>query len=163
MSFNKLHGFSILVVDDEPLIQNLVRTVLSSLGFTNVTVAGSGRKAQDLIDRNVFDIIITDWRMDDLDGIDIINFVRKSKNVPLRKTPIIMLTGNTEDYYVKAAIDAGVNAYLLKPFTAGELVKRLRSVIENPRDFVISTSFTGPDRRHANQPPPQGQERRKRK
>ncbi|MDD3370818.1 MAG: response regulator, partial [Alphaproteobacteria bacterium] len=122
MLSSKLHEISILIVDDERLIQNLVRCVLENLGFTKIECANNGRKAQALVQKQAFDIIITDWRMDDLDGIDLINFVRRSKKVPFCKTPIIMLTGNTEDYYVKAAIDAGVNAYLLKPFTAGELV-----------------------------------------
>jgi two-component system, chemotaxis family, chemotaxis protein CheY len=158
---NNLHNFNILIVDDEPLIQKLVLGVLTSLGFSNVSVANSGRKAQALISKNKFDIIITDWRMDDLDGMDIINYVRGSKTPPFCNTPIIMLTGNTEDYYVKAAINAGVNGYLIKPFSAEQLVKRIRAVIETPRDFIISKKFTGPDRRHSDLPPPEGKERRK--
>ncbi|MDD4616592.1 MAG: response regulator [Alphaproteobacteria bacterium] len=158
---NRLQNFNILVIDDEFLIQNLVRCVLQNLGFTNITLANNGRKAQDLILNQRFDIIITDWRMDDLDGIDVINFVRKSRNSDYYKTPIIMLTGNTEDYYVKTAIDAGINAYLIKPFTAAELVKRIRAVIEFPGDFIISKTFTGPDRRHYIEPPPEGLDRRR--
>ncbi len=157
-AFDKI---SVLIVDDEPLIQNLVRTVLSNLGFTNVTTANNGRKAQALLSETTFDIIITDWRMNDIDGIDVVNFVRRSKKTPLCRTPILMLTGNTEDQYVLAAIDAGVNAYLLKPFTASELARRLRKIIEEPRDFVISEKFMGPDRRHANLAPPDGTERRR--
>ncbi len=156
-----LPNLSILIVDDERLIQNLVYGVLSSLGFTNITVASSGRKALDKISTNKFDFIITDWRMEDLDGIDVVHHIRKSQKPPLCNTPIIMLTGNTEAHHVKTAISAGVNGYLIKPFSAEQLVKRIRTVIEDPRDFVMSRNFTGPDRRHVNQPPPEGTERRK--
>jgi DNA-binding response OmpR family regulator len=163
MVSNGLQRVKILIVDDEPLIQKLVRGVLTYLGFTDIKSTNNGRKAQELIQQTPFDIVITDWRMSDLDGIDIIRFVRGAKTSPFYKTPIIMLTGNTEDYYVKTAINAGVNAYLIKPFSAEQLIKRIRSVIEAPRDFVVSRSFTGPDRRHADQPPPDGIERRKRR
>jgi len=163
MHTDKLRNFKVLIVDDEHMIQNLVHGVLTSLGFSNISIANSGRKAQSLIAKNDFDFIITDWRMDDLDGIDIINFVRGTKKPPLCNTPIIMLTGNTEAYYVKAAIDAGVTSYLIKPFTAEQLVKRIRAVIESPRDFIISRNYTGPDRRHIAHPPPNGKDRRKKK
>jgi two-component system chemotaxis response regulator CheY len=160
---HSLHAFNILIVDDELLIRNLVRGVLTSLGFTNVTEANSGRKALEQIASNKFDFIITDWRMDDLDGIDIVHHIRKSQTPPLCNTPIIMLTGNTEASYVKTAISAGINGYLIKPFSAEQLVKRIRAVIEAPRDFIISKNFTGPDRRHINQPPPEGMDRRKKR
>jgi len=163
MNTDKLCNFRVLIVDDERMIQNLVHSVLTSLGFSDISVANSGRKAQSLIAKNHFDFIITDWRMEDLDGIDIINFVRGSRKPPLCNTPIIMLTGNTEAYYVKAAIDAGVTSYLIKPFTAEQLVKRIRSVIENPRDFIISRNYSGPDRRHVDQPPPEGKDRRRKR
>ena len=156
-----LHNLNILVVDDERLIQNLVYGVLASLGFTNVSVVNSGRKALDQIAQKKFDFIITDWRMDDIDGIEVVHHVRKSQKPPLCNTPIIMLTGNSEAHYVKTAISAGVNGYLIKPFSAEQLVKRIRTVIEEPRDFVISKNFTGPDRRRFNQAPPEGAERRK--
>jgi two-component system chemotaxis response regulator CheY len=161
MLSEKLQDIDVLIIDDEPLMQNLVRGVLVSLGFTRITVANSGRKAQNLIAHNRYDFIITDWRMDDLDGIDIINYVRGSKTAPFCRMPIIMLTGNTEAHYVKDAINAGVSAYLIKPFSAEQLVKRIRSIIENPRDFIVSKPFTGPDRRHSDQPPTGGKERRK--
>jgi two-component system, chemotaxis family, chemotaxis protein CheY len=161
MQNNNLHNLKILIADDEPLIQKLVHDVLVSLGFTNTTIVNSGHKAINLIEKGGFDFIITDWRMDDLDGIDIVNYVRGSHLPPLCNMPIIMLTGNTEASYVKTAINAGVNGYVIKPFSAEQLVGRIRAVIERPRDFVISKNYTGPDRRHINLQPPNDVERRK--
>ena len=160
MPIDNLSQFKILIVDDERLIQRLVYDVLTSLGFINVTVANSGRKALEHVAKTKFDFVITDWRMEDMDGIEIVRGVRGDPHCLNYTTPIIMLTGNTEAYYVKTAIGAGVNAYLLKPFSAEQLVKRIRTIIEFPRDFVVSKQYTGPDRRHGNQPPIAGIERR---
>jgi two-component system chemotaxis response regulator CheY len=152
-----LDSFSILIVDDEATIRKLVRNVLTSLGFLNITEANSGRRAIEILESNAFDFIITDWRMGDLDGIDIVRHVRaKPSNIP-----IIMLTGNTEAYYVKTAISAGINGYLIKPFSAEQLVKRIRTIIDEPEDFVVSKKYTGPDRRHTRKPPPDKIDQRK--
>ena len=152
-----LESFKVLIVDDEATIRKLVRDVLIRLGFADITEANSGRKAIDILEKNAFDFIVTDWRMDDMDGIEIVRHVRAKPS----NTPIIMLTGNTEAYYVRTAINAGVNGYLIKPFSAEQLVKRIRTIIEAPRDFVVSRKYTGPDRRHVSKPPPDGIEKRK--
>ena len=72
-----------------------------------------------------------------------------------------MLTGNTEAFYVKTAIGAGINGYLAKPFTAEQLVKRISNVIDCPRPFVMSKNYTGPERRYVDKAPSGGNERRK--
>jgi len=156
---DKFDDFHILIADDEPLIRNLVFGVLTNLGFRNITIAASGRKAIEHITNKKFDFIITDWRMEDIDGIDLVKHVRTTQKN--KTVPIIMLTGNTEVFYVKAAISAGINAYLLKPFSAEQLAKRIRSVIESPREFIISRKYIGPDRRHLDMVSTTGNERRK--
>jgi two-component system chemotaxis response regulator CheY len=161
MRNNQLGDFQVLIVDDERTIQRLVMNVLQSLGFKDITAASSGRQAIALLSKQKFDFIITDWRMDDMDGADIIRFVRQSPDSPHPMTPIIMLTGNTEAHYVKTALALGVNGYLIKPFAADQLVRRIRAVIENPRQFVISPNYRGPSRRHTDKGPPKGGERRK--
>ena len=163
MSSNQLARLQILIVDDEKNIQRLVYDVLASLGFRDITVANSGRKAIEFLSQRKFDFVITDWRMGDLDGIDIVRFVRTSPESQNRIMPIIMLTGNTEAHYVLTARAAGVNGYLLKPFSAEQLVRRIRVVIEQPAEFVIAPSYCGPDRRHVEKPPPNNDERRKRR
>jgi DNA-binding response OmpR family regulator len=160
-SSGNFSNFQVLIVDDERLIQKLVNDVLTSLGFTNVTVANSGRKAIELVKDNKYDFMILDWCMHDMDGIDVVRSVRGTPNSPNRTTPIIMLTGNSEAHYVKTAIGAGINGYVIKPFSADQLVKRIRAIIESPTGFIISKKYTGPDRRRTDQPPPGGIERRK--
>ena len=157
---NQLGTFQVLVVDDEKMMHKLVCNVLNSLGFQDIVTATSGRKAIELLTKQKFDFIITDWRMRDLDGIDIVRFMRTSPDAAHPTTPIIMLTGNTEAHYVLTALNAGINGYLIKPFSAEQLVRRIRSVIENPRPFIIAPTYKGPDRRHTNKQPPGGVERR---
>lgn len=163
MANNHLEKIQVLIVDDELTIQRLVYDVLMQLGFRFVSVANSGRKAIELVSRMPFDFIITDWRMGDLDGIDLIRFVRTSPELPRPHIPIILLTGNTEARYVLTARDAGVNEYLIKPFTAEQLIKRIRAIIERPRAFVEASTYRGPDRRHREAPPPGGRNRRKKR
>jgi DNA-binding response OmpR family regulator len=163
MASNRLQNIQVLIVDDEKTINRLVYDVLMELGFRFVTIANSGRKAIELVTKQPFDFIITDWRMGDLDGIDLIRFVRMSPESSNPRLPIILLTGNTEAHYVLTARDAGVNEYILKPFSAEQLVKRIRSIIERPRPFVEAPTYRGPERRYHDAPPPNGIDRRKKK
>lgn len=156
-----LQSISVLIADDEKMIQRLVYDVLTQLGFRKITVASSGRQAIEQLRQQSFDFVITDWRMKDMEGIDIIRFVRTSPDSPNPRMPIIMLTGNTEAHYVFTARDAGVNEYLIKPFTADQLVRRIRSIIEKPRSFVEAPGYKGPDRRHREVDPPDGNDRRR--
>jgi len=161
LSKGRLEKVSILIVDDEKLIQRLVTAVLESLGFKSLVIANNGQKAIELLSTQRFDLIITDWRMPDMDGLEFINFVRHSPKSFSPRIPIIFLTGNTEVHHVLTARDAGVNEYMIKPFTAEQLVKRIRSVIEHPRSFVDAFSYRGPDRRRKDIPPYGGVDRRK--
>ena len=160
-SNSQLQNIQVLIVDDEKMIQRLVYDVLAQLGFRQITVASSGRQAIHLVATKPFDFVITDWRMQDLDGIDLVDFVRKSPESKCPHVPVILLTGNSEAHYVVRARDAGVNEYIIKPFAAEQLVKRIRAVIEKPRPFVVTKNYRGPDRRHQDLPPPDGKERRK--
>lgn len=160
-SHNTLSALQVLIVDDEKLMHKLVCNVLTSLGFRDITTANSGRQAMGLVTQKRFDFIITDWRMGDLDGIDVVHFIRTSPDAQNPTMPIIMLTGNTEARYVITALNAGINGYVIKPFSAEQLVRRIRAVIENPRQYVLSPHYRGPDRRHNDLPPPGGIERRK--
>jgi len=161
-SNNNLEKIKVLIVDDEKLIQRLVYDVLTRLGFRLITVANSGRQAMDLVAKLEFDFIITDWQMKNLNGIDLIRYVRSSPHTKNGRIPFIMLTGNSEVRDVVEARDAGVNEYIIKPFSSEQLVRRIRSIIERPKSYVVSPNYIGPNRRHKNEPPPHGIERRKR-
>ena len=158
---SQLENIRVLIAEDDKMMQTLIQEVLKQLGFTSLTATASGRAAIELLERFDFDLVISDWRMKDMDGIDIIRFVRRDPKARYFRIPIILLTGNTEAHYVLQARDAGVNEYIIKPFTAEQLARRIRNLIEKPRGFVAAPIYSGPDRRHRRAAPPVGQERRK--
>ncbi len=162
MAGYSLEELNFLIVDDNKHMRALVKTILSTLGIKNIHEAGDGADA--LKELKVFpaDIVICDWNMSPLDGIDFVKLVRTGKDSANPYVPIIMLTGHTEMHRVIEARDAGVNEFLAKPISAKGIYSRIRSIIENPRPFVKSRDYFGPDRRRK-QVPFNGAERRKTK
>lgn len=147
MPYKRLKNIRVLLVDDDPLILRLISDVLKHLGFSAITKANTGGEAVNLICTHEFDLIITDWRMPDTKGIDLIRFVRSSSKCAYPHVPIILLTGNTGSNYIMKARDAGVTEYMIKPFSVQQLVRRIKSIIENPRSFIDAPHYKGPNRR----------------
>lgn len=147
---------SVLVVDDNRHMRTLVQSILHALGVKNVREVGDAAEAFKELQRFSADIIITDWHMEPLDGIDFVRLVRTAKDSPNPYIPIIMLTGHTEMQRVVEARDVGVNEFLAKPISAKSLFARLLAVVEHPRSFVRTKTYFGPDRRRQNNGPPRG-------
>lgn len=158
----RLNKVSILVVDDDHAIANLVKNVLQNLGFGKIHVAHNADDALRFIERDTIDLIITDWEMDPVNGIELTQRVRQLESIK-RFTPIIMLTGHGEKHEIETARDCGITEYLIKPFTAKTLCSRIAMVVEAPRSFVVSKEYKGPSRRRRELDVPGGVERRKRK
>ncbi len=142
-----LERLNFLIVDDNKHMRALVKTILHAFGSKNVHDASDGADAFKELKVFPADIIICDWNMSPLDGIDFIKLVRTGKDSPNPFVPIIMLTGHTEMHRVIEARDAGVNEFLAKPISAKALYARIRSIIERPRPFIRTKTFFGPDRR----------------
>src|SRR5690606_3649140 len=92
--------------------------------------------------------------------LNFIQFIRTSPDSPNRYVPIVMLTGHTDREEVEAARDMGITEFASKPFTAKPLTDRIMRIIENPRSFIITNRYTGPDRRRRDLPPPAAGDRR---
>ncbi|MCK5546645.1 MAG: response regulator, partial [Rhodospirillaceae bacterium] len=107
------------------------------------------------------DVIICDWSMQPLDGLDFVRMVRTGTDSPNPFVPIIMLTGHTEMHRVMEARDSGVHEFLAKPISAKGIYSRIRTIIENPRPFIRAGIYFGPDRRRKENPNYNGPERRK--
>ena len=113
----------ILVVDDEEAITKLMRMLLADFGINRVTIAKSGAEARHYLQLSSgkVDLIICDWNMPELTGLDLLKWIRKSDP----DVPFIILTSRRDLESVKTARDHGVSDYLLKPFTAEQLLNKL--------------------------------------
>ena len=149
MSEVGLGALSLLVVDDNRHMLKLVKQVLHSLGIRRVILATDGVDAFKEMRHTAIDIVICDLAMEPIDGLDFTRLVRTAPDSPDPFVPIVMLTGHTERGTVKQARDAGITEFLAKPISARNLYSRLVEVIENPRLFIRSKSYTGPCRRRA--------------
>lgn len=157
-----LDNVSVLVLDDNRHMRSLVQSILHALGVKNIAEASDAPEAFKELAHFHADVIISDWHMEPLDGLDFVRLVRTAKDSPNPYVPIIMLTGHTEYARVCEARDAGVNEFLAKPISAKALYMRFASIIDNPRPFIRTKTYFGPDRRRQNLGPPRGSnERRK--
>ncbi len=162
MSGLKLDNVSFMVVDDNPFMRTLVKNILTALHVSTISEAEDGVDAFKLIKSGVSpDIIILDWNMPTLDGIDFIRLVRTGEDSPNPYVPIIMMTAHSEYDKVIAARDSGVTEILVKPLSAKSLFSRVASIIQKPRPFIKSKTYFGPDRRRVSIPNYPGPERRK--
>lgn len=151
----------VLVVDDSFHMRELVRTFLEGFGIKEVTVSSDADEAFDLLINSDPDLVITDWNMAPVSGLEFVERIRRGANVPNRFVPIIMLTGYTEMKRVEEARDAGINSFLAKPISAASLYKRLVTSVQDKRQYVETTGgYFGPDRRSIKRREYRGKERR---
>jgi two-component system chemotaxis response regulator CheY len=126
-----------LVVDDFATIRRIVKGVINELGFSNVTEADDGSTALPLLRDGNFDFLITDWNMPGMPGLDLLKAVRA--NPKLAKLPVLMVTAEAKREQIIAAAQAGVNGYIIKPFTAEVLKKKLTKILNSvPSDALAS-------------------------
>jgi two-component system chemotaxis response regulator CheY len=109
----------ILVVDDNQPARQLVKSTLALAGYTGITEATDGSKALEALQHRKFDLIICDWDMPGTSGIDVLRAVRADES--LSATPFLMVTANQQREFVQAAIEAGVNDYVAKPYRLSTL------------------------------------------
>ena len=138
---------SVLVVEQsQPMLQILVG-ILEEFGFGKILTASDGEQAFQIHQHHRPDIIIIDWHMEPIDGLELCQWIRRTKHSVNRSVPIILMTPYTEQTRITKARDKGVTEILVKPFTAYDLARRIMHMIDVPRDFIESINFFGPDRR----------------
>ncbi len=130
----------------------LLTEILRAIGVRNIFDANDGAEALHIMRNHNIDIIMTDLQMQPLDGIDFVRLLRNSPDSPNPMAPVIMITGHSTMRRVAEARDVGVTEFLSKPVTARGLLQRIGLVVEQPRAFVRTDSYFGPDRRRRNDP-----------
>lgn len=117
-------SFSILVVEDDPVTRQMLKIKLTKAG-KKVMTAGDGREALELLEKSFFPIVITDWEMPGMNGLELCRAVRE-KNYP-SYIYIVLLTSRSEKEDIIAGLDAGADDYLTKPFNQAELLARIKA------------------------------------
>ncbi|TDI58456.1 MAG: response regulator [Alphaproteobacteria bacterium] len=118
---------SILIVDDYNTMLRIIKNLLRQLGFNNVEEATDGSAALEKLRSNGFGLVISDWNMEPMTGLQLLREVRADED--LQKTPFIMITAESKTENVIAAKEAGVNNYIVKPFNAETLRAKMAAVI----------------------------------
>ena len=118
---------NILIVDDYKTMLRIIRNLLKQLGFGNVDEATDGQNALEQLGKKKFDLIISDWNMEPMSGLDLLKTVRA--NEATKAIPFIMITAESKTENVLAAKQAGVSNYIVKPFNAETLKMKMSSVL----------------------------------
>jgi two-component system chemotaxis response regulator CheY len=118
----------ILIVDDFSTMRRIIKNLLRDLGFTNTSEADDGSSALPMLQNGSFDFLVTDWNMPGMTGIDLLKAVRADDK--LKNLPILMVTAEAKRDQIIEAAQAGVNGYVVKPFTAAVLKEKIDKIFE---------------------------------
>ncbi|MCH8239127.1 MAG: response regulator [Proteobacteria bacterium] len=149
-----------VVADDNAHMRRIVRTLLRAFGSREIYEAEDGASGLEAVEAFSPDILITDITMPIFDGIELTRMIRNPDGCRHPFLPIVVLSAYSEKKHVIAARDAGATEFLCKPVSATALYRRIQNVVANPRDFIRTKSYFGPDRRRYVNPNYSGVDRR---
>lgn len=121
-------NMKILVVDDFSTMRRIVKNVLKQIGYSNIDEAEDGADALNKLRSRRYDFVVSDWNMPNMDGLELLKQIRADEN--LKTIPVMMVTAEAEKDKVITAIKAGVNNYIVKPFTAETLKQKMEQIYE---------------------------------
>ncbi|GAB1258069.1 chemotaxis response regulator CheY [Aurantivibrio plasticivorans] len=121
-------GMKILIVDDFSTMRRIIKNLLRDLGFTNTHEADDGSTALPMLKSGDFDFLVTDWNMPGMTGIELLKEIRADES--LASLPTLMVTAEAKRDQIIEAAQAGVNGYVVKPFTAQVLKEKIDKIFE---------------------------------
>ena len=121
-------NMKILIVDDFSTMRRIIKNLLRDLGFNDTTEADDGQTALPLLQTGKFDFLVTDWNMPGMDGLTLLKNVREDEK--LKDMPVLMVTAEAKREQIAIAAQAGVNGYIVKPFTAATLKEKIDKIFE---------------------------------
>jgi len=119
-------SMKVLVVDDFSTMRRIMKNILKQIGFTNIFEADDGTTAIEELKKNKIDLIVSDWNMPKMTGIELLNHVRATDDY--KTVPFLMVTAEAQKQNVIEAVQAGVSNYIVKPFTADQITDKLNKV-----------------------------------
>jgi two-component system chemotaxis response regulator CheY len=121
-------NMKILTVDDFSTMRRIIRNMLRQLGYTNIVEAEDGAEALSLLHKEKVDFIISDWNMPNMSGLDLLKAIRADES--LKPIPVLLVTAEALKENVVEAVKAGVNNYVVKPFTAETLKEKIDAIFK---------------------------------
>nr|WP_108649746.1 chemotaxis response regulator CheY [Dongshaea marina] len=121
-------NMKILVVDDFSTMRRIIKNLLRDLGFNNTHEADDGSTALPMLKGGDYEFVVTDWNMPGMQGIDLLKAIRADDD--LKHLPVLMVTAEAKREQIIEAAQAGVNGYIVKPFTAATLKEKLDKIFE---------------------------------
>ena len=126
----------ILIADDMQSMRSLLKSILVKAGFVDLTEVDNGRSAMDMIQETKFDLVICDWDMPHMTGIQVLESIRADDD--LYKTPFIMVSANADREKVNSAIESGTDGYVIKPLQPDTLLKIIAKLLSIPGDLAAT-------------------------
>lgn len=150
-----------LVIEDDRMSREIVVSILEGVGIQHIEWASDGLDAFNKLRGFEPDLIISDVLMEPMDGIAFTRRLRTQRDSLGARVPVILLTAHTDRDTVLEARDAGVNAFVAKPVSIDEMRRKIIIVMNDPRQFIRSEDYVGPDRRRRDLPLAGRKDRRK--
>ena len=122
-------NMKVLIVDDFATMRRIVRNVLKQIGFTNMIEADNGKAALKVLKKENIDLILCDWNMPEMPGIELLKAIRSDDE--LKKIPFVMVTAEAQKDNIIEAVKAGVNSYIVKPFTPETVNEKLNIIFKD--------------------------------
>ncbi len=119
-------NMKVLVVDDFATMRRILKNVLRQIGFKNISEAENGRDALSQLKKEKFDLILCDWNMPEMSGLELLQAIRADDN--LKDIPFVMVTAEAKKENIIEAVKAGVDSYIVKPFTAETIGEKLKKI-----------------------------------
>lgn len=156
-----LSDLSMLVVEDNPHMRQLIVKILQAFGVSLIHQAEEGGRALSMLRSKRIDVLLTDWNMAPVDGVAVAEWVRTSPQSPDPFMPIVMISSLNESAHLIQAFNAGVNEFLPKPVQPRDILVTLQGLVLNPRPFIRTPTYFGPDRRRGGPCAYDGEDRRR--
>ena len=156
-----IKGLVFVVADANPYFSRIVVGLLRSFGASNVIEVRNSFDAIQILNSQKVDILLCDDNLPPHGGLQVTHAIRRKRDNENRTIPILIMASTTRESLIKIARDAGANMVMAKPVSASSLYDRLTWIAFNPRQYIDTPTFFGPDRRFKNEPIPGGVGRRK--
>ena len=122
-------NMNVLIVDDFATMRRILKNIMKQIGFSNIVEAENGKNALKLLKSDPIDLVLCDWNMPEMAGIDLLNAVRGDDQ--LKTMPFVMVTAEAQKENILEAVKAGVSSYIVKPFTAETVEEKLNKVFSS--------------------------------